>query len=212
MLTQQVNVSKFRTQFSRLALPPATENRTHNGKTQRKGNSRLRAPLRLLARWKRACGFGISVFLGLRWSQSLGHHGVSAKVDPDARLRVHRLSVVGPKGEEAPAGPIDLPMLSPGRSFRKRCSNEMSDQFFYLQLKFTPKIGHTFTDEREVVVEVPRDLVQRKSESMNESLREVIALELAKSAALGTFRPSRNGLSIFMMRLRQFGIATGIQS
>ena len=63
----------------------------------------------------------------------------------------------------------------------------MSDQFFYLQLKFTPKIGHTFTDEREVVVEVPRDLVQRKSESMNESLREVIALELAKSAALGTF-------------------------
>ena len=63
----------------------------------------------------------------------------------------------------------------------------MSDQFFYLQLKFTPKIGHTFTDEREVVVEVPRDLVQRKSESMNESLKEVIALELAKSAALGTF-------------------------
>jgi len=66
-------------------------------------------------------------------------------------------------------------------------SHEMSDQFFYLQLKFTPKIGHTFTDEREVVVEVPRDLVQRKSESMNESLKEVIALELAKSAALGTF-------------------------
>jgi hypothetical protein len=63
----------------------------------------------------------------------------------------------------------------------------MSDQFFYLQLKFTPKIGHTFTDEREVVVEVPKDLVQRKSESMNESLKEVIALGLAKSAALGTF-------------------------
>ena len=39
----------------------------------------------------------------------------------------------------------------------------VSDQFFYLQLKFTPKIGHTFTDEREVVVEVPKDLVQRKS-------------------------------------------------
>jgi hypothetical protein len=61
----------------------------------------------------------------------------------------------------------------------------MSDQFFYLQLKFIPKIGHTFTDEREVVVEVPKDLVQRKS--VNESLREVIALDLAKSAALGTF-------------------------
>jgi hypothetical protein len=63
----------------------------------------------------------------------------------------------------------------------------MSDQFFYLQFKFIPKIGHTFTDEREVVVEVPKDLVQRKSESINEGLREVIALDLAKSAALGTF-------------------------
>jgi hypothetical protein len=63
----------------------------------------------------------------------------------------------------------------------------MSDQFFYLQLKFSPKIGHTFTDEREVVVEVPKDLVQRKSERINESLRRVVALDLAKSAALGTF-------------------------
>jgi hypothetical protein len=63
----------------------------------------------------------------------------------------------------------------------------MSDRFFYLQLKFTPKIGHTFTDERELVVEVPKDLVQRRSKSINENLREVIALDLAKSAALGTF-------------------------
>ena len=54
----------------------------------------------------------------------------------------------------------------------------MSDQFFYLLLKFTPKIGHTFTDEREVLVEVPKDLVQRKSESINEGLREVVALDL----------------------------------
>ena len=63
----------------------------------------------------------------------------------------------------------------------------MSDRFFYLQLKFTPKVGHTFTDERELVVEVPKDLVQRRSKSINEHLREVIALDLAKSAALGTF-------------------------
>ena len=63
----------------------------------------------------------------------------------------------------------------------------MSDQFYYLQLKLIPKIGHTFTDEREVVIEVTKDLVQRKSESINESLREVIALDLAKSAALATF-------------------------
>ena len=65
--------------------------------------------------------------------------------------------------------------------------DNMSARFFYLQLKFTPKIGHTFTDEREVVVEVPKRLVQRKLESINESLKEVIALGLAKSAALGTF-------------------------
>ena len=63
----------------------------------------------------------------------------------------------------------------------------MSDKFFYLQFKFIPKIGHTFTDEREVVVEVPKDLVQRKSESINEGLREVVALDLARRAALGTF-------------------------
>ena len=54
-------------------------------------------------------------------------------------------------------------------------------------MKFTPKIGHTFTDEREVFVEIPKKLVQRKSESVNESLKEVIALDLAKSAALSTF-------------------------
>src|SRR5580700_11114763 len=65
--------------------------------------------------------------------------------------------------------------------------DNMNAQFFYLQFKFTPKIGHTFADEREVVVEVPKRLVQRKLESINESLKEVIALGLAKSAALGTF-------------------------
>jgi hypothetical protein len=63
----------------------------------------------------------------------------------------------------------------------------MSAQFFYLQLKFIPKIGHTFTDERKVVVEVPKNLVLRRLESINENLRDVIALDLARSAALGTF-------------------------
>lgn len=63
----------------------------------------------------------------------------------------------------------------------------MSDQFFYLQLRFTPKIGHAFTDGREVFVEIPKKLVQRRSQSVNESLKEVIALDLAKSAALSTF-------------------------
>ena len=65
--------------------------------------------------------------------------------------------------------------------------HNMSSRFFYLQLKFTPKIGHTFTDERELMVEVPKDLVQRKSKSINENLREIIALDLARSAALGAF-------------------------
>jgi hypothetical protein len=63
----------------------------------------------------------------------------------------------------------------------------MSDRFFYLQLKFTPKNGHTFTDEREVVVEIPKGIVKRKSKLINEGLKEVLALDLAKSAALGTF-------------------------
>jgi hypothetical protein len=66
-------------------------------------------------------------------------------------------------------------------------SYNMSDKYFHLLLKFTPKIGHTFTDEREVFVEVPKNLVQRKSESINESLKEVIALDLAKIAALNSF-------------------------
>jgi hypothetical protein len=68
-----------------------------------------------------------------------------------------------------------------------RISANMSDRFFYLQLKFTPKNGHTFTAEREVVVEVPKGLVKRKSRLINEGLKEVLALDLAKSAALGAF-------------------------
>jgi hypothetical protein len=66
-------------------------------------------------------------------------------------------------------------------------ADNMSDQFFYLQLKFTPKNGHTFTDERKVVVEVPKGLVKRKSKLINEGLEEVLALDLAKNAALSTF-------------------------
>jgi hypothetical protein len=73
----------------------------------------------------------------------------------------------------------------------------MSARFFYLQLKFIPKMGHTFTDEREVVVEVPKNIVQRKSGLINESLKEVIALGLAKSAALGTFPTDERGLNLY---------------
>ena len=68
----------------------------------------------------------------------------------------------------------------------------MSNQFFYVQLKFTPKIETNrvpMTKQQEAVVEVPKDLVERKqSESKNENLKEkVIVLNLARRAALGTF-------------------------
>jgi hypothetical protein len=68
----------------------------------------------------------------------------------------------------------------------------MSDQFFYVHLKFTPKIGTDrapMTKQHEAVVEVPKDLVQRsRSETSNENPREkVMVLDLARKAALGAF-------------------------
>src|ERR1700748_2922148 len=68
----------------------------------------------------------------------------------------------------------------------------MSKQFFYVQLKFTPKVGTDrapITEPHEAVVEVPKDLVQRKqAEIMNDNPREkVIVLDLARRAALGAF-------------------------
>jgi hypothetical protein len=71
----------------------------------------------------------------------------------------------------------------------------VSEQFFYLRLKFIPKIV-TLTvlilGQREVVVEVSKRLVQhRKSELVNEDLGEKeIAPDLARSAALGTLPAS----------------------
>ena len=73
---------------------------------------------------------------------------------------------------------------------RKEDPCQTSEQFYYIDLKFIPKIGIPtlpVTYQHEAVVEVPKDLVQRKSESINEGLREVIALDLARRAALGTF-------------------------
>ena len=68
----------------------------------------------------------------------------------------------------------------------------MSSQFFYVQLNFRPKIGADrmpLIKHHEAVVEVPKDLVQRRqSEITSENSREkVIVLELARRAALGTF-------------------------
>jgi hypothetical protein len=69
---------------------------------------------------------------------------------------------------------------------------KMSEQFFYVHLKFKPKIV-TLTApmlrRRDVVVEVPKRLAQlRQSELVNENPGEqAIALDLARRAALGTF-------------------------
>ena len=68
----------------------------------------------------------------------------------------------------------------------------MNDQFFYLELNFTPKFGtriYRNTSEHKVAVEVPKDLVRRKrSEFLNATVREkTIALNLARGAAVRTF-------------------------
>ena len=68
----------------------------------------------------------------------------------------------------------------------------MSDQFFYLQLNFSPKSGtrtSVITGRRLVAVGVPKDLVLSKQASfLNENLTEKeIAIDLARKAALGAF-------------------------
>jgi hypothetical protein len=63
----------------------------------------------------------------------------------------------------------------------------MSKQFFYVQLKFTPKTGIEVTKTKhEAVVEVPKELAQRKRpELTDDNLMRVIALDLARRVALG---------------------------
>jgi hypothetical protein len=84
---------------------------------------------------------------------------------------------------EAKADPI---RLNP-----KKCFCDMSNQFFYVQLKFTPKDGTDSVPrtKHEAIVEVPKDLVQRwQAETINADPREkVIVLDLARRAALGSF-------------------------
>ena len=68
----------------------------------------------------------------------------------------------------------------------------MSSRFFYVQLKFTPKIRSYSvprTRQHGAVVEVPKDLVQRKQSAIIKDNRsgKAIALDLARRAALGTF-------------------------
>jgi hypothetical protein len=52
----------------------------------------------------------------------------------------------------------------------------MSDQFFYLELEFTPKVGtgvSRITGKQQMAVEVPKDLVRSKQAGLlNENLTE----------------------------------------
>jgi hypothetical protein len=68
----------------------------------------------------------------------------------------------------------------------------MSDEYFYVRFRFGSKFGvrtGPTTEQYEAVVEVPRDLVQRKLlEFISENPREkAIALDFARRAALATF-------------------------
>jgi hypothetical protein len=64
----------------------------------------------------------------------------------------------------------------------------MSKRFFYIELKFISRLRNAAMPtphSREVVIEVPRKLVQsRRSESTHE---KAIAIDLARRTALGTF-------------------------
>ncbi len=69
--------------------------------------------------------------------------------------------------------------------------SDMSEQFFYVHLKFIPKIVTVEVPvlrRREVVVEVSKTLVQhRQSELCENPGEKAIALDIARRAALGTF-------------------------
>jgi hypothetical protein len=76
----------------------------------------------------------------------------------------------------------------------------MSDEYFYVRFRFSPKLGvrtGPTTRPQQAVVEVPRDLVRRKqSEFMNENPREkTIALDLARRAALAVFSAAEQRLA-----------------
>jgi hypothetical protein len=83
-------------------------------------------------------------------------------------------------------------------------------------LKFSPQIGFrtgSFTKQHEAVVEVPKDLVQRKqSELINENPREkAIALDFARRAALAIFSKGLNGLYGHITKMG-FGVRIAIPS
>ena len=70
----------------------------------------------------------------------------------------------------------------------------MSEQFFYVHLKFTPKsvsLAAPIGNPHEIVVEVPRGLLNhRQSNLVGQDFKEkAIALDLARDVALKTATP-----------------------
>ena len=64
----------------------------------------------------------------------------------------------------------------------------LSEQFFYVELKFIPKIViivEAILRQREVVVQVPKDLLHGKQSELVDG--NATALDLARRAAFGTF-------------------------
>ena len=77
----------------------------------------------------------------------------------------------------------------------------MSEQFFYIQLTFIPKeeIRAVLTPaKRQVIVEVVKNPGSgRKSEIVDENLNKVLALDLARKAALGTFPTMERDIGLY---------------
>ena len=76
----------------------------------------------------------------------------------------------------------------------KRTVLDMSEQFFYVHLKFTPKsvsLAAPIGSPHEIVVEVPRWLLhQRQSDLVGRhSTEKAIALDIARDVALKTESP-----------------------
>jgi hypothetical protein len=121
---------------------------------------------------------------------------------PEPRISSEACS--GPERWEYQPLRIEARFESREDRYRVQTSEEiprnMSDEYFYLRFRFSAKIGvptGPTPRQHEAVVEVPRDLVQRKkSEFMNANLREkAIILDFARRAALALFSTGEQRLA-----------------
>jgi hypothetical protein len=131
---------------------------------------------------------------------------------PPARLNravfTERLGEAGNSelGDETKADPMRLSL--------KEGSCNMSSRFFYVELKFTPRIRtNRLTRQHKAVVEVPKDLVQRKQSEIISAhpRRRQSPLILRGELPSAHSRPLRSGLSGCTMKM-QFGMRTALGS